>query len=108
MSELKEKIKNAINKLSPDEATDVIYEVYDVIITELLAALDQHRWIPVDERLPEKNAEYLGCIDNGNTSPFPLVVLHYGKGRGWATPNHVTHWKPIILPETGGKQNGNN
>ena len=67
------------------------------------AELDEHRWIPVSERLPEFIGEY---------QTFDMTIgyeILYFDGVLWCekdtTPCHrnsqerITHWKPIILPE---------
>ena len=80
-------------------------------IAELQAKLDKHRWIPVEERLPNKDGFYL---------VFPSIencpALYYQGDWHWydhtddaicETIGHnmdepipiITHWKPIILPE---------
>ena len=77
---------------------------------------EEHRWIPVEERLPEKSTtdmgeEYLVYVagwlgDPGFVSPMNFDVDHNGKHEwytgGFSTTrltwNHrVTHWRP--LPE---------
>ena len=70
-------------------------------VDQLRTQLDQHRWIPVAERLPEAKGVYLACIKNGNYPSFVSTVLHYGKDKAWASPNNVTHWKPTLLPTEG-------
>ena len=74
----------------------------------LEAELEQHRWIPVSESLPEKTGYYLiFCVSEG-----------YNEHRWWQfwyqdgwyeynkiddciddTERTVTHWKPIILEQ---------
>ncbi len=61
----------------------------------LQAEVEQHRWIPVGERLPEESGEYL-VVRKGNRYP---TTREYEKGMGWVTHDIVTHYKPIILPE---------
>lgn len=57
--------------------------------------LEQHRWIPVSERLPG--------------GPGPCLILPLGRvqrfyDRMWIHSAGVTHWKPIVLPEPLGDQ----
>ena len=63
--------------------------------------LKENRWIPVSERLPEKEDYY-------NIVRFAIVRvagIAYWNGKSWRkTPHHryiekITHWKPIILPK---------
>lgn len=80
-------------------------------ILELEAEIEKHRWIPVNERLPEETGVYL-------VLPFHehCPTLWYQDGWYWYdhqddaisdTFGHnsdeplfeVTYWKPIILPK---------
>ena len=69
--------------------------------------LEQHRWIPVSERLPEKGLYLAGDKTTAGEA--------YWTGKKWKflgttceftfdtdmviTDRFPTHWKPIILPE---------
>ena len=67
-----------------------------------VAKLKKHRWIPVEEGLPEEDADCLtfdskfvgmGCYEkNSDTLRMQWQVNGY-------VSKTVTHWKPIILPE---------
>ncbi len=71
-------------------------------IAELEAQLEQHRWIPVTERLPENVATVFIFTGEGRGG-----VGFYGEdetGYIWERLDHainlkITHWKPIYLPE---------
>lgn len=63
--------------------------------------LDKHRWIPVAERLPEDKESVDIYLDNGNR------VTCFNFTEHWETrfaPLNITHWKPIILPESEAKE----
>lgn len=60
----------------------------------LQAELDKHRWIPVCERLPEKQGNYL--VINSNV---PMFFRWFGKTEQWGITS-VTHWKPLLLPQS--------
>ena len=70
-------------------------------IKELQAELGKHRWIPVEEKLPEKeNYVFIIGMPNGYAS----TALYHKKNRHWRRYSlpikwTVTHWKPIALPE---------
>ena len=62
-------------------------------LEELKARREADRWIPVGERLPDKNGNYLVCLNNGEitTDIFEEEELFMGF---WG---YMTAWKP--LPE---------
>lgn len=79
-------------------------------IKELEASLEQHRWIPVSERLPEKEqknsvmSKEVFVSDGREVWKARCVV----SGKRWSYTNSpsatlpITHWKPIILPKEKG------
>ena len=97
-----------------DDVVLVPKKIYDQF-EKLRAELEQHRWISVNEKLPEKNGHYLAGDKNtvgeaywtgekkkwkflGTTCEFTFdtdVII---------TDRFPTHWKPIILPEQALKQ----
>lgn len=62
---------------------------------KLKAELEKHRWISVEERLPEETGYYQVLRYH---NPYPTTREYY-KEEGWISRDVVTHWKPIILPE---------
>ena len=66
-------------------------------IKELEASLEQHRWIPVTERLPDNVATVFILTAEGAGG-----VGFYGEGeKRWERLDHainlnITHWKPIL------------
>ena len=72
---------------------------YDEKLCEVEAELDKHRWIPVEERLPEIRHGILIC-SHGLTHIAYMAGADkfYSSGSGGWVPG-VTHWKPIILPK---------
>ncbi len=93
--------------LYPRENGDVV-RYCDV--EKLKAQLDKLRWIPVEERLPERKKK-----DSGISRPVEVVngtaerreiwtTLYCYENKSWADtafkphPSHITHWRLIILP----------
>jgi hypothetical protein len=68
---------------------------------ELAEAKEQNRWIPVSERLPEKEVTILLLIKNKNHTYWFLTGCYDdGMYKTHVGPVYeVTHWKPITLPE---------
>ena len=65
------------------------------LTAELTALREQVRWIPVSERLPEKDGAYIGwdgTLYVGFTWDERFSVMF---------PNTVTHWMPLPLPPEG-------
>lgn len=63
-------------------------------LTELQERREADRWIPVSERLPDKNGNYLVCLNNGEitTDIFDEEELFMGF---WG---YMTAWKPLPKP----------
>lgn len=73
-------------------------------LRQLRAALDKHRWIPVEERLPEVDTYVLWAYESGGISwdDIPHDADDAWLGRflsGYHNSGRITHWRPIILPE---------
>ena len=62
-----------------------------------------HRWIPVAERLPEKNKEVVGWYKDNPFSPFRYGIVSWN-GHGWVFTyaqryvDAVTYWIPLPEP----------
>ena len=77
-----------------------------VRIGDLQAELDKHRWIPVEERLPEKNQRVDLYITITKTDgDYQTITKERFCGYVWncrssfPDSHDFTHWKPIILPQ---------
>ena len=61
------------------------------------------RWIPVAERLPEKNKEVVGWYKDNPFSPFRYGIVSWN-GHGWVFTyaqryvDAVTYWMPLPEP----------
>ena len=64
------------------------------------------RWIPVAERLPEKNKEVVGWYKDNPFSPFRYGIVSWN-GHGWVFTyaqryvDAVTYWMPLPEPPKG-------
>ena len=70
----------------------------------LAAKLEEHRWIPVTERLPENNKQVLCYIKNPSSVCSGALDsyrtgFNIGAGSVFYPLNFITHWKLIILPK---------
>ena len=68
---------------------------------KLRAELDRHRWIPVEEGLPEEAGAYQVLRENNQ---FPTTREFYFVNKTWTSRDVVTHWKPVILPDEKGSR----
>lgn len=90
------------------QACDTLEATKNERIKELSAELEQHRWIPVNEGLPEKPGYYLIICASEGYNEHRWWQFWYQDG--WYeynkiedciddTERTVTHWKPIIVGE---------
>ena len=77
--------------------------------TERDALREKQRWIPVTERLPERDVQVLGWYKDNPFSQYRHEVVAWN-GNGWVFVyahryvTNVTHWMPLPeAPEKGGK-----
>ena len=67
------------------------------------AIREQPKWIPVTERLPEKNKEVVGWYKDNPFSPFRYGIVSWN-GHGWVFTyaqryvDAVTYWMPLPEP----------
>ena len=61
------------------------------LAAELLRSRD--RWIPVTERLPEKEGQYICWFDHGGYMAFDTF-----RDGGWMTKAHIAAWMPLPEP----------
>ena len=77
-------------------------------IAELEQELDKHRWIPVEERLPDKTDIYLITFGKYETARA-VIASHYLDGE-WLSLDHgyvfgtVKAWTPMPEPYKGGEE----
>ena len=91
-------LKSVVNESSKNEVQDFIDRVESFPSAEV--------WIPVTERLPERNGEYLVCTihDFYKTTKVAKASFKsnsggfYGNGGHWS---NVTHWMPLPEPPKG-------
>jgi hypothetical protein len=60
----------------------------------------KHQWIPVEERLPEENGDYIVYCIGGNYNQTSCISLAYWSGKHFYGDNllSVTHWMPLPMP----------
>ena len=74
-----------------------------VLAVAALRELEERRWIPVAERLPEKNKEVVGWYKDNPFSPFRYGIVSWN-GHGWVFTyaqryvDAVTYWMPLPEP----------
>lgn len=78
------------------------YLYYDQIADYLIAnGVTVQRWIPVTERLPEREGRYL-CVKRIGKSGAVYVTMMNGDGYGFSMEHiytdDVTHWMPLPEP----------
>lgn len=72
-----------------------------------ISALEQQRWIPVTERLPDKEGSYIVTDDAGGMATVDIddyMYMDYG-GFVWIYSQNVTAWRERPEPYKG-DQNG--
>jgi hypothetical protein len=63
---------------------------------ELVALSDANRWIPVSERLPEKEGAYYCWIPHSADIEFSNI-RYFRWDKTW-NDQYITHWRPLIDP----------
>jgi len=58
---------------------------------------EEPRWVSVEERLPEKDGDYLTLFKRNNYMCILQFENNYWKVAGYQSD--ITHWKPIITPQ---------
>lgn len=65
---------------------------------------EANRWIPVNERLPEKDIDHTTLVFSDNKEQCFIHEADYIDGKFYTITGHeiywITHWKPIFLPQT--------
>ncbi len=78
--------------------------------SELTRLREAHRWIPVEEKLPPENNEYLVCEPDVGTTTADFrdgewfTVRSFGQDCEERPLYAVTHWQPLPEPPTGAAQ----
>lgn len=91
-------VKEAIlNSNSWDETTnEPITDSFDMAIK----ALEDSRWIPVTERLPEEDGDYLVTTSSLYGATKYVTTRDFSEGR-WTYDSAVTAWMPLPKPYEG-------
>ena len=81
---------------------EIASEIEDAPAADV-ATVRHGRWIPVAERLPEKNKEVVGWYKDNPFSPFRYGIVSWN-GHGWVFTyaqryvDAVTYWMPLPEP----------
>lgn len=70
-------------------------------ILEQIKDLANPRWIPVTERLPEKDGAFITAYSKGGVSQNWYMTFHHGGGKWYQNSEdtgEVTHWMPLPEP----------
>ncbi len=87
--------------LTCDDRDKILNYINDAI-KEIEQLETKHRWTPVTERLPEKHADYWVCEKHwhGHLRWRGYWMNFFGNKTKYPNPGLITHWKPVILPES--------
>lgn len=74
-------------------------------LADEICAIDPVRWIPVTERLPEKNGEYLVTKTDHITYERLIDIAHYASfihaNNGFYKADDIVAWMPLPEPWRG-------
>ena len=97
------------NKDCFEEVNTAAAELIERLTAENAALREKQRWIPVTERLPERDVQVLGWYKDNPFSQYRPEVVAWN-GNGWVFVyahryvTNVTHWMPLPeATEEGGK-----
>ena len=94
-------ITEAIAWLNTDDYESV---GYNEALEMAIKALEQTRWIPTSERLPEESGEYIITI--ANYEPHTETSWFYENEKVWSYKNaDVVAWMPLPQPYKEGDKN---
>ena len=90
-----------------DEALEVLDTIPTIgeqvdALEMAIKALEQPRWIPVSERLPESDDEVLVTDDAGGLAVVGIDWFDSDSNRWWCSQN-VTAWMPLPSSYQGGE-----
>jgi hypothetical protein len=77
--------------------TDEAKEAFNMAISAL-EKQEEDRWIPVTERLPEKEGCYLVTVKNDHERRYSKTAWY--SGDGWFARQDIIAWRPLPEPYT--------
>ena len=93
-----------------EEVNTAAAELIERLTAENTVLREKQRWIPVTERLPERDVQVLGWYKDNPFSQYRPEVVAWN-GNGWVFVyahryvTNVTHWMPLPeAPEEGEKE----
>lgn len=96
-------VESAIECLENDSCRENNLDVSaKIILKDVLKELDKHRWTPVEERPPDEgiNFDVADCRIGKTTTGYFIKKSGRWSLHGGGFGFHVTHYRPIILPES--------
>jgi hypothetical protein len=82
---------NILRWLNPPRANKNSFDNFIEARQMAIDALEEQRWIPCSERLPDESGYYFVTVNMGLKK---VDVVFFNKGSGFLSSNTVTAWKP--------------
>ena len=99
-----ERLPSAQQEITLESAIDYLHSIgwmqeHDRILTE--SARQEQQWIPVSERLPEKDGRYLVTCTKWGAWEVDWNIFYKEPREGWLWEQDVSAWMPLPEPYDG-------